>query len=78
MQDFEQCRERLDNLRAQIDSDVRAALLNLQSSADQVNVARSSIDLAEETLAQSARSFQRGCHRHGRSGAVGRGSGERS
>src|SRR5579863_7033429 len=29
---LEQSRERLDNLRAQIDSDVRAALLNLQSS----------------------------------------------
>src|SRR6202030_4008686 len=35
---LEQSRERLDNLRAQIDSDVRTALLNLQSSADQVNV----------------------------------------
>jgi outer membrane protein TolC len=54
---LEQSRERLDNLRAQIDSDVRTALLNLQSSADQVNVARSNIDLAEETLAQSRDRF---------------------
>jgi outer membrane protein TolC len=57
---LEQSRERLDNLRAQIDSDVRTALLNLQSSADLVNVARSNIDLAEETLAQSRDRFSAG------------------
>jgi outer membrane protein TolC len=57
---LEQTRERLDNLRAQIDSDVRTALLNLQSSADQVNVARSNIDLAEETLVQSRDRFTAG------------------
>jgi outer membrane protein TolC len=57
---LEQSRERLENLRAQIDSDVRAALLNLQSSADQVNVARSNIDLAEETLTQSRDRFSAG------------------
>ena len=57
---LEQSRERLDNLRAQIDSDVRTALLNLQSSADQVNVARSNIDLAEQTLAQSRDRFTAG------------------
>jgi outer membrane protein TolC len=39
---------------------VRAALLNLQSSADQVNVARSNIDLAEATLAQSRDRFTAG------------------
>lgn len=32
---------------------MRTALLNMQSSADQVNVARSNIDLADQTLAQS-------------------------
>jgi outer membrane protein TolC len=57
---LEQSRERLDNLRAQIDADVRTALLNLQSSADQVNVARSNIDLAEETLVQSRDRFSAG------------------
>ena len=57
---LEQSRERLDNLRGQIDSDVRAALLNLQSSADQVNVARSNIDLAERTLVQSSDRFSAG------------------
>ncbi|MGC2172907.1 MAG: TolC family protein [Candidatus Sulfotelmatobacter sp.] len=57
---LEQARERLENLRAQIDSDVRAAMLNLQSSADQVKVARSNIDLAEETLVQSRDRFSAG------------------
>ena len=57
---LEQSRERLDNLRAQIDSDVRTALLNLQSAADLVNVARSNIDLAEETLVQSRDRFSAG------------------
>jgi outer membrane protein TolC len=57
---LEQSRERLENLRAQIDSDVRTALLNLQSSAEQVNVARSNIDLAEETLVQSRDRFGAG------------------
>src|SRR5271170_5788351 len=54
---LEQSRERLDNLRAQIDSDARTALLNLQSSADLVNVARSNIHLSEETLTQSRDRF---------------------
>jgi len=57
---LEQSRERLDNLRAQIDSDVRTALLNLQSSADLVNVARSNIDLAEQALVQSRDRFSAG------------------
>jgi outer membrane protein TolC len=55
-----QSRERLDNLRAQIDADVRTALLNLQSSAELVNVARSNITLAEETLVQSRDRFMAG------------------
>jgi outer membrane protein TolC len=55
-----QTRERLDNLRAQIDADIRTALLNLQSSAELVNVARSNIDLAEETLLQSRDRFSAG------------------
>ena len=57
---LEQSRARLENLRTQIDSDVRAAMLNLQSSAEQVNVARSNIDLAEETLVQSRDRFSAG------------------
>ena len=57
---LEQSREQLDNLHAQIDADVRTALLNLQSQAEQVNVARSNIDLADQTLAQSQDRFTAG------------------
>jgi outer membrane protein TolC len=57
---LEQSRDRLESLRAQIDSDVRSALLNLQSAADQVNVARSNVDLAETTLTQSDDRFSAG------------------
>jgi outer membrane protein TolC len=57
---LEQSRERLESLRAQIDADVRTALFNLQSSAEQVAVARSNIDLAEETLVQSRDRFSAG------------------
>src|SRR5580698_6230513 len=55
-----QSRERLANLRGQIDSDVRTALFNLESSAEQVEVARSNIDLAEATLTQSRDRFSAG------------------
>jgi outer membrane protein TolC len=55
-----QSRERLANLRGQIDSEVRTALLNLQSSAEQVEVARSSIDLADAALTQSRDRFSAG------------------
>jgi outer membrane protein TolC len=57
---LEQSRQRLDSLRAQIDADVRTALLNLESSAEQVGVARSNIDLAEQTLTQSRDRFTAG------------------
>jgi len=53
-------RERLANLRGQIDSDVRTSLFNLQSSAQQVEVARSNIELAEATLVQSRDRFSAG------------------
>ena len=55
-----QSHERLENLRARIDSDVRTALLNLQSSSELVDVARSNIELAEETLTQSRDRFSAG------------------
>jgi outer membrane protein TolC len=57
---LKQASERLENLRAQVEADVRTALLNLQSSAEQVNVARSNIDLAEQTLTQSHDRFTSG------------------
>jgi len=55
-----QSREQLNNLRAQIDADVRTALLNLQSSDELVAVARSNVDLAEQTLTQSRDRFSAG------------------
>lgn len=55
-----QSEEMLGNLRAQIDQDVRNALLDLQSAADLVAVARSSVDLAGQTLQQARDRFTAG------------------
>ncbi len=57
---LEQSRQRLENLRAQIDTDVRTAFLNLESSAEQVEVAKSNIALAQQTLDQSRDRFSAG------------------
>jgi outer membrane protein TolC len=57
---LEQARQHLENIRGQIDADVRTAFLNLQSSADQVEVAKSNIDLAQQTLDQSRDRFAAG------------------
>jgi outer membrane protein TolC len=57
---LEQARERLESLRAQIDADVRTALLNLESSSEQVAVAQSNIELAEQTLTQARDRFSAG------------------
>jgi outer membrane protein TolC len=57
---LQQARDRLENLRAQIDSDVRVALLNIESASEQVAVAQSNIDLAEQSLAQSRDRFAAG------------------
>jgi outer membrane protein TolC len=55
-----QNRARLDNLRGQIDYEVRAALLDLKAAADRVEVARSSLDLADQTLTQARDRFAAG------------------
>ncbi|MFZ3214639.1 MAG: TolC family protein [Candidatus Acidiferrales bacterium] len=55
-----QARQHVENLRGQIDADVRTAFLNLESSAQQVEVARSNIDLAQQTLDQSRDRFAAG------------------
>jgi outer membrane protein TolC len=57
---LEQSRQHVENLRAQIDADVRTALLNLESSSEQVEVAKSNIDLAQQTLDQSRDRFSAG------------------
>lgn len=49
-----------DNLRGQIDYDVRTALLNLQAAKEQVVVARENVDLANESLARSQERFRAG------------------
>lgn len=55
-----QSKQQLDSLRAQIDYDVRSALLDLASAADQVEVARQSLDLANQTLDQARDRFTAG------------------
>jgi outer membrane protein TolC len=57
---LKQSRDRLEDLRAQIDSEVRIALLNLSSAEEQVAVAQSNVDLAEETLVQAEDRFRAG------------------
>jgi len=53
-------RNELENLRGQIDYEVRTALLDLKSSGDQVDVARSNMDLANQSLRQSQDRFAAG------------------
>lgn len=55
-----QSRQQLADLRGQIDYQVRAARLDLASAADQVEVARSSVDLANQTLVQARDRFAAG------------------
>ena len=55
-----QNRQQLDNLRAQIDYEIRTALLDLNAASDQVQVARSSLDLANQTLEQARDRFTAG------------------
>ena len=49
-----------ENLRGQIDYDVRTAFLNLQTAEEQVAVARQNVDLANENLARSQERFAAG------------------
>jgi outer membrane protein TolC len=55
-----QARSQLGDLRGRIDYEVRAALLDLNAAAEQVEVARSSVELAEQALAQSEDRFTAG------------------
>ena len=55
-----QAEAQLADVKAQIDQDVRNALLDLKSSADQVEVAQSSVNLAEQALTQSQDRFAAG------------------
>ncbi|MBV8812164.1 MAG: TolC family protein [Acidobacteriaceae bacterium] len=53
-------RNELANLRGQIDYEVRNALLDLKSSGDQVEVATSNMDLANQSLKESRDRFAAG------------------
>jgi outer membrane protein TolC len=55
-----QNRAQLEDLRGRIDNDVRTTLLDLAAAADQVAVAGSSVDLAQQTLVQAQDRFSAG------------------
>lgn len=57
---LKQARAQLGDLRGRIDYEVRSALLDLNAASEQVEVARSSVDLAEQALAQSQDRFTAG------------------
>ena len=49
-----------ENLRGQVDYDVRTAFINLQAAKEQVTVARQNVDLANENLSRSQERFAAG------------------
>ncbi len=55
-----QAQAQMADVRGQIDQDIRNALLDLKSSSDLVEVARSSVNLAEQALTQSQDRFSAG------------------
>lgn len=57
---LKQARSQLGDLRGRIDYQVRSALLDLTAAAEQVEVARSSVDLAEEAFNESKDRFAAG------------------
>jgi len=57
---LKQLRAQLGDLRGRIDYEVRTALLDLNAAAEQVEVARSSVELAEQALSQSQDRFSAG------------------
>ncbi len=60
MAELQNRRNEYENLRAQVDYEVRNALLDLKSSSEQVNVAQSNVQLANQTLQQSRDRFAAG------------------
>ena len=55
-----QAQAQMADIRARIDQDIRNALFDLKSSADQVEVALSSVNLADQALIQSQDRFSAG------------------
>ena len=58
--EIERRRNELADLRGKIDFDVRTALLELNTAADQVALSRSGVDLASQTLVQARDRFAAG------------------
>ena len=58
--ELDRSRQRLEDLRAQIEQDVRTVALDLQAAADQVAAAQSNVDLAQQTLVQARDRFGAG------------------
>jgi outer membrane protein TolC len=58
--DLRKRRAEAENIRGQIDYDVRTAFLNLQAAKEQVEVARQNEDLANENLGRSKERFASG------------------
>jgi outer membrane protein TolC len=57
---LKQARSQVADLRGRIDYEVRTALLDLNAAGEQVEVARSSVELAEQALTQSQDRFSAG------------------
>jgi outer membrane protein TolC len=57
---IQQRKDELADLERRIDTDIRSALLDLQSAADQVDVAQSNLELADQTLTQARDRFAAG------------------
>ena len=55
-----QRKSELEDLRGQVDQDVRQAFINLNSASDQVGVAKSNVDLSHDSLQQSRDRFAAG------------------
>lgn len=55
-----QRRAEFDDLRGQVDQDVRQAFIDLHNAADQVGVAKSNVGLAQDTLGQARDRFAAG------------------
>ena len=53
-------RQQAENLKGQIEQDIRNGILDLQAAADQVSVAMSNVDLAQRTLTQARDRFAGG------------------
>ena len=56
----------LSDLNAQVDADVRDALLDIEAAQKQVEVARSSVDLATEALSEAQQRYANGVERQPR------------